>query len=745
MNHYALRPSFLPSLSGLHMRIYQFSTLLAQHHPELSDHLTALGVEPAYLSQWFLSCFATTCPLDMLFRIYNVVFAEGANETIMRVALALMRRNERQMLDSTEFEDIMKLLLGRGIWDVYACNPDELVDDFTGLGNIVTHERLAELEKEFNAQSNEAIGHSAGFLPDVQAAASRFLGRLWTPNHNANKSTSTLSPSMAEKDARPVSVLRRSPSKQSISTLNDSSGESTTSSGAVSLASTAATEVDKDAQMRESTAETMSMKSKSESMRAPSVAPTSQGFVKEQQELHAQIEDLLTALSEMQREHAQLAAMLQKEREERGEDHRVVRQLVFRLQTSEKGEKVALTENKRQTMPPPVRDFDVERSNSQDRGTQNELEGMVEKVNKRLQTNARFSTSFETKAQLRSTITRAREQLAAEEARSRDLAAQLDGMEKTSLTFQDEAEDLREQVKELRVRVADDHKDRQKLEHTIRELTAQARSVERKERLARAESLNEVPTLSRTDSGDSRTRNGSHSSAPVVGGLRELKLGRRDSSSSMQSLRPLRTHQAQQHHHQQQPDPASSPSPPASATPSLAQPAGSPSNSSFHPRTSSLATPSTLHTETHAPAPEDAMLLELVNAKTSEAEARQEVDQLRQDLAVQKRAHEAALERARAELRAEIEVANAAAEAVKRGAGGEGSVPGTPGNEDSGVALAAEGGGRSAPGTLLPTMPEITVRKAETTPVSGSSGGGNSGGGWFWSRRNVSREVTPTG
>src|ERR1700744_1360456 len=117
MEHYDLRTSFLPSLSGLHMSIFQFSTLLKQHHPELSEHLTNLGVEPAYLSQWFLSCFAVNCPLSMLFRIYDVIFAEGANETVMRVALALMRRNETRLLSCTELEDVMQLLLSRGLWD----------------------------------------------------------------------------------------------------------------------------------------------------------------------------------------------------------------------------------------------------------------------------------------------------------------------------------------------------------------------------------------------------------------------------------------------------------------------------------------------------------------------------------------------------------------------------------------------------------------------------------------------------
>ena len=45
-------------------------------------------------------------------------------------------------------------------------------------------------------------------------------------------------------------------------------------------------------------------------------------------DLHGQIEDLLTALGEMQREHGQLATQLAKEREEREEDCSAVRSLL---------------------------------------------------------------------------------------------------------------------------------------------------------------------------------------------------------------------------------------------------------------------------------------------------------------------------------------------------------------------------------------------------------------------------------
>lgn len=117
MDHYGLRSCYLPDLSGLHLRIYQFQSLLARHRPALYAHLESLQVEPVCVSQWFLSFFATSCPLPMLLRIYDVIFLEGAVETLMRVALSLMRRNEKKIMAFTEFEEVLQFLLSRSVWD----------------------------------------------------------------------------------------------------------------------------------------------------------------------------------------------------------------------------------------------------------------------------------------------------------------------------------------------------------------------------------------------------------------------------------------------------------------------------------------------------------------------------------------------------------------------------------------------------------------------------------------------------
>lgn len=48
-----------------------------------------------------------------------MIFAEGASETIMRVALSLMRRNQPRILAQTEMGDVLQLLLSRSLWDAY--------------------------------------------------------------------------------------------------------------------------------------------------------------------------------------------------------------------------------------------------------------------------------------------------------------------------------------------------------------------------------------------------------------------------------------------------------------------------------------------------------------------------------------------------------------------------------------------------------------------------------------------------
>jgi hypothetical protein len=554
MEDYDLRSCFLPDLSGLHLRIFQFQQLLEQHMPALAKHLDELGIGSAYLSQWFLSFFAVTCPLPMLFRIYDVLFAEGASETIMRVALALMKRNEQKLLSLDEFEDVMQLLLGRQLWDPYGRNAgsaDELVNDFVGFTDDVTRERLQGLEQQYKESQEKDVAKQ-----QVQKSAMSFLGRLWGPSNSSTKSV-TLSPGLSA-PSRPVSFLRRSASKQSLASTLNSTADSDSSTA---TQSTALTDVS-----RGSNADAFSLKSGHGSV--------AMGHSAKDRDLHYQIEQLLMSVSQLQRQNSELEAALQKTREDRKEDTRIVRTVVdkIRKKTTTLAPPSSRSSRRRTTItaatviPPP--------EDSPNAALPEEAIEIVDTLETRFPfepTHHRASSMFETKEILRENMNRVKEQLTSETLRAQSLARDLNDRDA-------ELTSARDALKDTRHRLAESYNQNQKLEKTIQDLRQNARKNSAIASWSNADSAPDTPpTLSRSTTADS-----------ISGGLRELRLGRTPSQKSQ--------------------------APPASI---------------FSKRSSSLATQAVLATDNNAPADNEALLLELVNAKTAEAVAKQELEELR--------------------------------------------------------------------------------------------------------------------
>jgi hypothetical protein len=442
----------------------------------------------------------------------------------------------------------------------------------------------------------------------------------------------------------------------------------------------------------------------------------------------------------------------------------------------------AKSEDKRRTLParprPQLRQLPaIDTTTSEKAPDDEEVDLLIQDVQSRLDSNSRYSASFETRAQLRTTLAKTREQLAAAETQVKDLSERAEFSETSLMTFQSESESLRAEVEELRGRVNDDFKEKQKLELTIENMQIQmrmeAKAVEKKQRsgwMQRADSSGEIPTVTKITT-PTRSREGSMSSAPgSTTGLRELKLGRRDSVGSVQSIRSMKS---QRQNSEQWPT-----SPPAvSISPSISPPAGeavaviapppevpaaaavpppspragpshTPSQSlsvpragGFHPRTSSLATREVLSTPAHEPVPDEALLLELVNAKTSEAQARAELDELRKSLQVQKRRADEALLQAQAEAassKLEAEAAKAEAELAKEEAKGARAevfdasplpTPFTPFNGFVTTPIQEEEGSGVSSESTPAKKPE--PRKADTAPP-------NASGGWFWQRRTAS-------
>lgn len=583
MEKYDLRECFLPDLSGLHVRIYQFRELLRANLPALSSHLEELQVETAYVSQWFLSFFAVTCPLPMLFRIYDVIFAEGASETLMRVALSLMRKNEARLLACTELEDVMQLLLSRGLWDCYHYNADEFVQDFASLTGVVTREKLSQLEQAYK-ESLVATANVAR-ASDITTAASRFLGRIWASSSKSNN----LTPGLSVTPARPLSMLRRSTSKQSIaSTLNsmEASSASITSSSSTdaSTLSRDLANTEDDLASRESTP----------------VGPKSSANTKNTDEryLHSQIEDLLMALSEMQRDHALLANQLQSEREEREEDRRAVRSLLDGLRKratnndeaedesatsadDDNGHKMSIPaegddSDATPTIEEPEPTTETVAENGDEPPSTEDLSELLDRVENRFagQDKKHRSSMVQSKSQLRDELLNTKNQLAIAVSHSQDLSRRIHDMDQ-------EVSALKEQLRERHGHVKSLHQDKQRLEKQIHGMKARVSSSSASEPNQRDVDVDWA----------GKGKNG---------GLRELKLGRSQSTPS--------------------------------------QAPGYSKRISSLPQTHTAALGSSSEIDT-SPSEHETLLLELVQAKTAEATAKQEAEEAKQKLEALRKAH----------------------------------------------------------------------------------------------------------
>ncbi|KAJ1343042.1 hypothetical protein BSLG_002068 [Batrachochytrium salamandrivorans] len=127
MHDYGFRDLFSPKMIGLQQRNYQFDKLIAEQFPVVARHLDNQDIKSTmYASQWFMTLFAYRFPLDMVFRILDIVFAEGP-ESVLRFAVALIKHNTDTIV-TLDFEPLLEFLKS-GLFDQYITNINRLVAD----------------------------------------------------------------------------------------------------------------------------------------------------------------------------------------------------------------------------------------------------------------------------------------------------------------------------------------------------------------------------------------------------------------------------------------------------------------------------------------------------------------------------------------------------------------------------------------------------------------------------------------
>ncbi|KAI8047927.1 rab-GTPase-TBC domain-containing protein [Thamnidium elegans] len=163
MNKYGLRGHFTPEMDGLQLRLYQFDELVKEHLPHVSRHLNEQGINSTmYASQWFMTLFAYKFPLNLVFRIYDVIFTEGIG-SIFKFAIALLKKNQTTIL-GLDFEHLLDFLKN-GLFEEYKDDDRRFVSDACELE--FSAKRLLQLEKEYKSQLQKELA-DANIMDELQ-------------------------------------------------------------------------------------------------------------------------------------------------------------------------------------------------------------------------------------------------------------------------------------------------------------------------------------------------------------------------------------------------------------------------------------------------------------------------------------------------------------------------------------------------------------------------------------------------
>ncbi|KAJ3301222.1 GTPase-activating protein [Kappamyces sp. JEL0829] len=142
MMDYNFRDLYTPKMIGLQVINHQFDRLLQEQFPAVFNHLELQDVKATmYASQWFMTLFAYRFPLEIVFRILDVIFAEGA-EAVLRFALALIKHNADHIVQ-LEFEQLVQFLK-----EGTCCNPmSKLVADASTI--TISKRKLDRWRREY--------------------------------------------------------------------------------------------------------------------------------------------------------------------------------------------------------------------------------------------------------------------------------------------------------------------------------------------------------------------------------------------------------------------------------------------------------------------------------------------------------------------------------------------------------------------------------------------------------------------
>ncbi|KAF9988623.1 GTPase-activating protein [Mortierella antarctica] len=185
MSNYEMRGHYTPDMSTLQLRLYQFEQLMEETIPLVYKHLRNQGIRSTmYASQWFMTLFAYKFPLELVFRVYDIILVEGI-ESMLRFAIALLKINHDKIL-GLDFEVLIEFLKN-GLFEPYMNDAGLFIQDAYNVK--VTPKRLAQYAQKYQAmiQKQQAELAAEESLRESNRQLSAHVRRMEGSLHQLNK------------------------------------------------------------------------------------------------------------------------------------------------------------------------------------------------------------------------------------------------------------------------------------------------------------------------------------------------------------------------------------------------------------------------------------------------------------------------------------------------------------------------------------------------------------------------------
>ncbi|KAI8611386.1 rab-GTPase-TBC domain-containing protein [Chytriomyces sp. MP71] len=146
---FALRTLFTPDMPGLHLLLHQHAELIRILLPSLHAKFQELGVTATtYASPWFLTLFTYSFPLPLVHRIVDLILSEGAVPVMLKVSVAVLKRNEALLCTLDDFESVLEILKGFGtLLGPFKGEVEWVVRDLEPLDPLIDDVMLSEISK----------------------------------------------------------------------------------------------------------------------------------------------------------------------------------------------------------------------------------------------------------------------------------------------------------------------------------------------------------------------------------------------------------------------------------------------------------------------------------------------------------------------------------------------------------------------------------------------------------------------